>query len=120
MTDRAGLTDEQCAVIRKLVRAEHKHDTGGGSQRAIRYQDALIRAGQAAASVPMADAAEMLWVVLANVSEGDWTKQTQEWQDAARRWRDYYFAAIGHAQPSLRAATWNDAAPAVAQPEVRP
>ena len=43
----------------------------------------------------MTDAAEMLWVVLANVSEGDWTKQTPEWQAAAARWRDNYFAAIG-------------------------
>ena len=41
----------------------------------------------------MADAAEMLWIVVANVSEGDWTKQTKEWQEAAARWRDYYFAA---------------------------
>jgi len=40
------------------------------------------------------DAAEMLWVVLANVSGGDWTKQTSEWQEAARRWRDNYFQAL--------------------------
>ncbi len=50
--------------------------------------------------VKMSDAAEMLWVVLANVSGGDWTKQTQEWQDAAARWRDYYFAALKDASPS--------------------
>lgn len=37
------------------------------------------------------DAAEMLWIVLANVSEGDWTKQSKEWQEAAARWRDAYF-----------------------------
>ena len=42
----------------------------------------------------MAEAAEMLWVVLANVSGGDWSKQTQEWQDAAARWRDNYFDAL--------------------------
>jgi len=42
----------------------------------------------------MTDAAEMLWVVLANVSGGDWTKQTAEWQEAAARWRDNYFAAL--------------------------
>jgi hypothetical protein len=42
----------------------------------------------------MADAAEMLWVVLASVSGGDWTKQSVEWQEAAARWRDYYFAAL--------------------------
>lgn len=40
------------------------------------------------------DAAEMLWVVLANVSGGDWTKQSKAWQKYAARWRDYYFKAI--------------------------
>ena len=38
----------------------------------------------------LADAAEMLWVTLANVSQGDWTRQTEEWQEAADRWRDNY------------------------------
>jgi hypothetical protein len=42
----------------------------------------------------MQDAAEMLWVVLANVSGGDWSKQTPEWQEAAARWRDHYFAVL--------------------------
>ena len=42
----------------------------------------------------MKDAAEMLWIVLANVSGGDWTKQSQEWQEAAERWRDNYFAVF--------------------------
>ena len=40
------------------------------------------------------DAAEMLWVTLANVSGGDWTKQSAEWQEAAARWRDAYFSAV--------------------------
>ena len=40
------------------------------------------------------DAAEMLWIVLANVSGGDWTQQSQEWQDAAARYRAKYFAAM--------------------------
>ena len=44
------------------------------------------------------DVAEMLWVVLANVSEGDWSKQTKEWQEAAVRWRDNYFSAITQSQ----------------------
>jgi hypothetical protein len=48
-------------------------------------------------SVAMADAAEMLWVVLANVSGGDWTKQSADWQEAAARWRDNYFAAAWRA-----------------------
>jgi len=41
----------------------------------------------------LADAAEMLWVVLANVSDGDWAHQSAIWQEAAARWRDYYFQA---------------------------
>lgn len=40
------------------------------------------------------DAAEMLWVVIANVSAGDWKKQNQDWQDAAARWRDNYFKVL--------------------------
>ena len=44
--------------------------------------------------IKMADAAEMLWVVLANVSQGDWTKQNKEWQEAAGIWRDNYFEAL--------------------------
>lgn len=53
--------------------------------------DALDAANERAGK--MADAAEMLWVVLANVSGGDWDKQGKEWKDAAERWRDQYFAA---------------------------
>lgn len=40
------------------------------------------------------DAAEMLWVVLANVSGGAWEMQPQEWQEAAARWRDNYVEAL--------------------------
>jgi len=41
----------------------------------------------------MRDAAEMLWVTLANVSGGDWTQQSPEWQEAAAKWREAYFEA---------------------------
>jgi len=44
------------------------------------------------------DAAEMLWSVLANVSNGDWKKQSEEWQTAAARWRDNYFAALAETE----------------------
>lgn len=39
------------------------------------------------------------WGVIANVSEGDWTKQPQEWQDAAKTWRDRWHAHLD-SQPS--------------------
>ena len=41
-----------------------------------------------------ADATEMLWVVLANVSGSDWALQTKEWQEAAAKWRDNYFNTL--------------------------
>lgn len=40
----------------------------------------------------MKDEAEFLWIVLANVSGGDWKQQTPEWQEAAARARDKYHA----------------------------
>lgn len=48
-----------------------------------------------ARTAQLEQAAEMLWVVLAFVSGGDWTKQSPEWQEAAERWRDNYFTALG-------------------------
>ena len=71
-------------------------------RRKVGYADVLVCELEADLLAPpvvpaqasMADAAEMLWVVLANVSGGDWTKQTPEWQEAAARWRDNYFDAL--------------------------
>ena len=36
----------------------------------------------------------MLWVALANVSGGDWTKQSKGWQEAAIKWRDNYHKVV--------------------------
>jgi hypothetical protein len=40
---------------------------------------------------PLLDASADAFTILANVSEGDWSQQTQEWQDAVVRWRDEVF-----------------------------
>ena len=32
------------------------------------------------------------WTIIANAGEGDWTRETQTWQDAAARWRGQYHA----------------------------
>ena len=40
------------------------------------------------------DSADMLWVCLANVSGGDWSKQNKDWQEATIKWRDNYFRSI--------------------------
>jgi len=47
--------------------------------------------------IKLADAGEMLWVVLANVSGGDWSKQSKEWQKYAAKWRNNYFEVIKEA-----------------------
>jgi hypothetical protein len=43
------------------------------------------------------DLAYSAWVLLANVSGGDWTKQTPEWQEAVVRWRDEFHASLDRA-----------------------
>jgi hypothetical protein len=40
------------------------------------------------------DLLESAWGIIANAGGGDWTTQTAEWQEAARRWRDSYHEAI--------------------------
>lgn len=36
------------------------------------------------------DLLEYGWAILANVSDGDWTKQSEDWQEAVMKWRDKY------------------------------
>ncbi len=48
------------------------------------------------------DLVEMAWVIIANVSEGDWTKQPHEWRDAALRWRDQYHIFLEHGSPAVK------------------
>jgi hypothetical protein len=50
------------------------------------------------------DLAETAWGIIANAGGGDWTKETQEWQDAAARWRDAYHAALDAAQEPVPSA----------------
>lgn len=37
---------------------------------------------------------EFAWGIIANVSEGSWSKQPSYWQEAAERWREEYFAEL--------------------------
>jgi hypothetical protein len=64
---------------------------------------------------PDLDLAYWAWTLLANVSEGDWTQQTTEWQQAVVRWRDAFHEALGgygqwgalHAAHEARAAQYD-------------
>lgn len=70
------------SAIDAALAAADRPDEGGGMDTTPATHDALMEA----------------WGIIANVSEGDWTKQPQEWQDAAVRWRDETF------HPAIRAA----------------
>ena len=83
--------------IRKLATIEASAYDRGFKEASVHCKldhDTAYARGKEDGARVMKDAAEMLWVVLANVSGGDWSKQTQEWQTAAARWRDNYFASL--------------------------
>jgi hypothetical protein len=75
----------------KLTEAEKDSD-----RREVNRYFPILRQEIRQAKIESLNVAEMLWVVLANVSEGDWTKQTKEWQEAAAKWRDNYLNAISN------------------------
>lgn len=41
-----------------------------------------------------ADAAEMLWVLVLNVSSGDWQSQSEEWRERVDKWKETYFKEV--------------------------
>jgi len=45
-------------------------------------------------AIDKVDALYDAWAIIANVSEGQWSKQTKEWQEAVIRWRDEKFHPI--------------------------
>lgn len=92
-----------------IVTAQHEETgrmwTGARDALPPRYNIVIGAPAPADAQPNLADAAEMLWVVLANVSGGDWTKQSPEWQEAAARWRDYYMR-VAHPPADTQPVAW--------------
>ena len=70
----------------------------GREERSRRLQNQALKDVAVRQAKDLLHAAEMLWVVLANVSGSDWTQQSEEWQEAAKRARDQYFEAVKHIQ----------------------
>lgn len=97
-----GFPDLLCAFRGVLVLLEVKDGTLPPSARALTSQEAgflatwpkvyVVTSGPEAVRVvveaarPSTDLLELAWGVIANVSGGDWEKQTEEWQGAAHRW----------------------------------
>jgi len=46
-----------------------------------------------------ADLANWMWTIICNVSEGDWTKQSEVWQDAAADCREQYHTLLSSETP---------------------
>ena len=44
---------------------------------------------------PVLSLATFAWGLISNAGEGDWTKESRDWQEAAFRWRDAYHRLIG-------------------------
>ena len=87
-----------CAIVGNCV-----HHTAIAEIRRLReekdyYAQAAGHSGRVLADLAahqavvrrLADAAEMLWVVLANAHGGDWMLAKTDWQEAAARWRNNY------------------------------
>jgi hypothetical protein len=45
------------------------------------------------------DLCYLAWTVIANVSEGDWTRQPPEWREAATAWRDAFHLELNRLEP---------------------
>lgn len=51
---------------------------------------------------------EVAWGIIANASEGDWTKEHPDWQKAARRWADDYHRPFGTPPPAEHVHQWHN------------
>lgn len=62
-----------------------------------KYQDLLCKQGKEIRldeRCKVTDILDDMWCLICNVSEGNWNKQSNEWQDAALRTREKYVAQL--------------------------
>jgi hypothetical protein len=111
MTDHKAVHDQMLHVFAELW--GHDYDAHDNmNQDVIQFRALMATAGLAVVKVggsgdpadtEMDDLLMSAWGLLANVSEGRWTEQTEEWQEAVVRWRDQFHAHLGdafHNQPA--------------------
>ncbi len=83
------------AHIKELEAGNVTSDEG----TALNWKDELAAAHRRIGEVEkdreaLIDALEFAWVVIANAGGGDWTRETEDWQDAAKRFHDMPGMAI--------------------------
>lgn len=105
-----AMTDQELREIRE--RAER---AGVGMGKAwpsetIRLVDEIerLRAAVAATDEAIIDA----WGVIANAGEGNWPSESDDWQEAAARWRDKYLGNASAREGRSEAASATIPAPA--------
>lgn len=55
-------------------------------------EPALPLPGDVQPNIEPENALDLAWGIIANVSGGDWSQQSEEWRKAATRWRDELYA----------------------------
>ena len=95
LRDREGTPVEDLRdSILGVCGGEHAENVAWLREHLVSLIAAAHAEGETRGEEKMARAAEMLWTVVANASRGDWDKQSIEWQEAAARWRDFYFSCL--------------------------
>jgi hypothetical protein len=106
LTIKGDMPPEQFAEFRKQWAASHSDV----SSRMVLFDSDVERRQIVDSLYTQLDAA---WGIIANAGGGDWKTQTQEWREAAERWRDCYTGSALKPQPSLTeqgrvwAEAWN-------------
>lgn len=88
----AALREELEAVRQQNTDLRNKGYTAQLEIERANLQQQLTQAQ--AENARLREAGEYLWIVLANVSAGNWIVQDHIWQEAAAKARDQYFAAL--------------------------
>jgi hypothetical protein len=89
--ERADEAEKSLAASRRghdaiVKRAERAEADLAAARMQVRVRDARLDQVQ--------ELNYIAWTVIANVSGGDWTKQADGWQEAARKWRDDWHATL--------------------------
>jgi DNA repair exonuclease SbcCD ATPase subunit len=90
---------------RESIIRDEKWDEHYGEWWHARASDAAIAEIEGEADTARNEASEWAdlcnygWTIICNVSEGDWTKQSTEWHQAAGRFRDQYHGLLGKYKP---------------------
>ena len=80
--------NEMISEIHRLSTKEIEQDANVKRLLDLSKRQAKVLLSQESEAIKNDEDLEMAWVILANVSGGDWSEQSDDWQAAVTRWRD--------------------------------